>query len=140
MHMTVWFLGGLAGAFVGWVLALVLSRLVPEPPHARPTAIGWVTLVLAVAALVAGGYAWVVGRLSGPLVIDTPTPEQLGADPVAWLAALAAASLFTGFMGAGRVADRHWPTGVGLVVSLGVVLGGLVLMLSGLGGLLLSRQ
>lgn len=137
MHLIAFLVGGLAGGFVGWVLALVLSRLVPEPPQRRPTLLGWATLAAGLASVGALVVALASGALAGRLGVGAIDRDALLADPVAWSAGLAAAGLFGGFMGAGRVADRHWPTGAGLLLSGGVVVAWLMLLLSRVTDLLL---
>lgn len=140
MQLMAFLVGGVAGTLVGALLAFVLSRLAPKPPQRRPTVLGWACLVVGVAAAGALVLGFASGALTGPLVPPPRDAAVLVDYPPAWSAALAGAALSLGFSGAGRVADRHWPTGTGLVVAGGVVLAWLMLLLSRLGELLLARQ
>ena len=129
-----------AGAVVGWVLALVLSRLVPETPQPRPTLIGWTTLLLGAGAVAAALPDALTYGISRPVTAAAQIAPQVLQDPSVLSGALAVAGLAVGFMAAGQVADRHWPTGLGLLASGGVLLWWLVFFLANLDDLLLSRS
>lgn len=131
--------GGAVGAFAGWVVALVLERLVPDPPQPRPTVMGWLTLALgstAVWALLVGAAS---GALDGPLRAGSARWDHAVVDPAVGASAGAGAGLFMAMMAAGRVGDRHWPTGLGMLASGGVALALALLALSRVGELLLTR-
>lgn len=139
MHLLGFFASALTGALVGWVAALVLSRLAGEPPHAGPTRLGWGALGLGIAAAGALALGFRSGALFGPLASGPVIPGQLVRDPLAWSAGLSVAGLFLAFMAAGRVGDRLWPTGLGLLLAGGVLLLWIVLWLSRLGDLLFAH-
>lgn len=139
MSLTGFLASLLAGSVAGWLLAFVLGRLVRSRPHPRPTVLGWSALVVGLAAAGALGLGYLGGALGGPLATGALEPRALLANPLAWSVALAAAGLGLGFRGAGRAGDRHWPTGVGLLLSGGVVLAWLVLLLARLGAYVVSR-
>lgn len=137
MHVLTFFAAGLVGAFVGWVLALLLRAWLPDPPHTAPTRLGWAALALGLSAAGTFALAFTSGAFSEPLRSGDLDPMALLPDPAAWSAALAGAGLFTAFMASGRVGDRRWPTGLGLLLSGAVVVLWLVLMLSRIGEFLL---
>ncbi len=134
------FVAGLgAGAVLGWILALLLRIGVPEPPHPAPTRLGWGSLGLGLAALGAGMMSLYSGAITGPLLGGGLDLRRAVADPTAWSVVLAVAGLFLAFLGAGRLGDRRWPTGLGLLLAGGVLLGWLVLWLSRLGEVLMAK-
>lgn len=140
MHVMVFFVAGLAGLILGWIAALLLRVGVPAPPHARPTRVGWATVGLGLAAVGAFLLAFTSGELLAPLRSDALEVVDVLGSPAGWSSAFAAAALFTGLLAAGRMGDRRWPTGIGLVLAGLVIVVWLVVMLSRVGEFLLVRQ